>query len=135
MGQRSAARLGLACDRTDDPMKRDHLFKLFQEAHRIRGHKKYVVVGSLSILGSQDEDGLPAEMSMSNDIDSYTKADPGRINDLNAARGEGSKFHNETNSGTLVASLNYGRTKSQLVGLVAFRPSPNLPVAADHSWS
>lgn len=95
MGQRSAAKLALACDRIDDPMKRDHLFKLFQEAHRITGHKDYVVVGSLSILGSQDEDELPADMSLSNDIDSYTKADPGRINDLNAALGEGSKFHKE----------------------------------------
>ena len=74
-------------------MKRDHLFKLFVEAHRLTGHKDYVVVGSLSILGTQDEDGLPAEMSMSIDIDSYTKADPGRIHDVNAALGEGSAFH------------------------------------------
>lgn len=74
-------------------MKRDHLFKLFREAHRLTGHKDYVVVGSLSILGTQDEDGLPAEMSMSNDIDTYTKADPGRIHDVNAALGEGSEFH------------------------------------------
>lgn len=76
-------------------MKRDHLFKLFREAHRITGHKDYVVVGSLSILGTQDEDELPAEMSMSNDIDAYTKADPGRINDLSAALGEGSAFHKD----------------------------------------
>ena len=74
-------------------MKRDHLFKLFHEAHRMTGHKDYVVVGSLSILGIQDEDGLPAEMSMSNDIASYTKADPCRIHDVNAALGEGSEFH------------------------------------------
>ena len=76
-------------------MKRDQLFTLFQEAHRLTGHKDYVVVGSLSILGTQDEDGLPAEMSMSNDIDSYTKADPGRIYDLGPALGEGSAFHKE----------------------------------------
>lgn len=76
-------------------MKRDHLFKLFHEAHRITGHKDYVVVGSLSILGTQDEEALPPEMSMSNDIDSYTKADPLRINDLSAALGEGSAFHKE----------------------------------------
>ena len=83
----------MACDRIDDGMKRDNLFKLFHEAHRMTGHKDYVVIGSLSILGIQDEDGLPAEMSMSNDIDSYTKADPGRIHDVNAALGEGSEFH------------------------------------------
>jgi hypothetical protein len=74
-------------------MKREHLFKLFDEAHRLTGHKDYVVVGSLSILGTQDEEGLPAEMSMSNDVDSYTKADPDRINDVSEALGEGSAFH------------------------------------------
>ena len=74
-------------------MKRDHLFKLFGQAHRLTGHQDYVVVGSLSILGTQDEEGLPAAMSMSNDIDCYTKADPGRIYDVNAALGEGSAFH------------------------------------------
>lgn len=95
MGRRTAAKFALACDGIDDLMKRDHLFKLFYEAHRITGHKDYVVVGSLSILGTEDEDGLPAEMSMSNDIDSYTKADPGRINDVSAALGEGSEFHKE----------------------------------------
>lgn len=74
-------------------MKREHLFRLFSEAHRITGYEDYVVVGSLSILGTEDEDGLPAEMSMSNDIDAYTKADPGRIHDANTALGEGSEFH------------------------------------------
>jgi hypothetical protein len=52
-----------------------------------------VVIGSLSILGIQDEDGLPPDMSMSNDIDSYTQADPARIFDLDEALGEGSLFH------------------------------------------
>ena len=52
-----------------------------------------MVIGSLSILGTQDEDELPAEMSMLTDIDSYTKGDPGRIHDASAALGEGSDFH------------------------------------------
>ena len=95
MGRRAQTKLALACDRIANAMKRDHLFKLFQEAHRLTGHKDYVVVGSLSILGTQDEDGLPVEMSMSNDIDSYTKTDPGRIYDVGAALGEGSEFHKE----------------------------------------
>ncbi len=69
------------------------MFKLFDEACRLTGHLDYVVIGSLSILGTQDEDELPVEMSMSIDIDSYTKADPGRINDLSTALGEGSDFH------------------------------------------
>lgn len=74
-------------------MKREFLFKLFAQAYRLTGHRDYVVVGSLSILGVQDEDELPVEMSMSIDVDSYTKADPQRIYDAKAALGEGSDFH------------------------------------------
>ncbi|WP_345536960.1 DUF6036 family nucleotidyltransferase [Variovorax defluvii] len=66
---------------------------MFEEARRLTGHENYVVIGSLSILGTQDEDELPTEMSMSNDIDCYTKADPARINDAKNALGEGSEFH------------------------------------------
>ncbi len=57
------------------------------------GHPDYVVIGSLSILGIGDEDELPVEMSMSTDVDCWTKADPGRIGDVQAALGEGSAFH------------------------------------------
>lgn len=74
-------------------MNRAHLFTLFEQAHRLTGHRDFVVIGSLSILGTDDEDGVPAEMSMSIDIDCYTRADPGRVNDLRAALGEGSDFH------------------------------------------
>lgn len=74
-------------------MKREFLFKLFKEACRLTRHKDYVVVGSLSILGTQDEADLPLEMSMSIDIDSYTKSDPDRIYAAKAALGEGSEFH------------------------------------------
>lgn len=74
-------------------MNRNHLFQLFDEAHRITGHKDFVVVGSLSVLGTQDENELPVEMSMSNDIDSYAKADPGRLMDIGAVLGESSAFH------------------------------------------
>lgn len=74
-------------------MKRAHLFTLFEQARQLTGHKDYVVVGSLAILGTQDEDELPADMSMSVDIDCYTKTDPGRILDVQTALGEGSKFH------------------------------------------
>lgn len=74
-------------------MKRAHLFKLFEAAHRLTSHKDYVVIGSLSILGTDDEGDIPADMSMSIDIDCYTKADPGRILDVKSALGEGSDFH------------------------------------------
>jgi len=74
-------------------MRREYLFRLFEEARRLTGHRDYVVIGSLSILGTQDEEGLPAEMAVSIDIDSYTRADPGRIHDVKEALGEGSDFH------------------------------------------
>jgi len=74
-------------------VKRDYLFKLFEAGRLLTGHRDYVVIGSLSILGTEDEDLLPADMAMSNDIDSFTKDDPGRIYDLKAALGEGSDFH------------------------------------------
>jgi hypothetical protein len=74
-------------------VNRAHLFTLFEQAHRLTGHRDFVVIGSLSILGTDDEDDIPAEMSMSIDIDCYTKADPGRINDVRTALGEGSDFH------------------------------------------
>jgi hypothetical protein len=90
MGHRLAAELPLAAG---DIVNRAHLFTLFEEAHRLTGHRDFVVIGSLSILGTDDEDGIPAEMSMSIDIDCYTKADPGRINDVRNALGEGSDFH------------------------------------------
>lgn len=74
-------------------MRREYLFRVFEEARRLTGHQEYVVIGSLSILGTEDEDGLPPEMAMSIDIDSYTRADPGRIHDLKDALGENSEFH------------------------------------------
>jgi hypothetical protein len=74
-------------------VRREYLFKLFDEARRLIGHHDYVVIGSLSILGIGDEDELPVEMSMSTDVDCWTKADPGRIGDLKTALGEGSAFH------------------------------------------
>lgn len=90
MGRCLAAELPLAAG---DTVNRGHLFTLFEQAHGLTGHSDFVVVGSLSILGTDDEDGIPAEMSLSIDIDCYTKADPGRIHDVRAVLGEGSAFH------------------------------------------
>lgn len=90
MGRGPAPELALAWGGV---VRRAHLFTLFEQARRLTGHHDYVVVGSLAILGTQDEADLPADMSMSIDIDCYTKADPGRILDLQQALGEGSAFH------------------------------------------
>jgi hypothetical protein len=74
-------------------VKRAHLFHLFEHARRVTGHRDYVVIGSLSILGIGDEQDVPLDMAMSNDVDCYTRADPGRVLDAQAALGEGSAFH------------------------------------------
>jgi len=74
-------------------VKRAHLFFLFEQARQLIGHQDYVVVGSLAILGTQDEHELPTDMAMSVDIDCYTLADPGRIFDAQGPLGEGSVFH------------------------------------------
>lgn len=74
-------------------MKREYLFKLFAHARRLTGHQDFVVIGSLSILGLHDEGELPPGMTMSIDVDAYTRADPGRIQAAKAELGEGSDFH------------------------------------------
>lgn len=74
-------------------MKLDDLFALFARARDLSGHRDYVIVGSLSILGLADESLVPPDMAMSNDIDGFTQADPGRIFDLDALLGAESPFH------------------------------------------
>jgi hypothetical protein len=71
----------------------DDLFALFALARELSGHRDYVIVGSLSILGLADESLVPADMAMSNDIDGFTQADPGRIFDLDTTLGADSPFH------------------------------------------
>jgi hypothetical protein len=77
-------------------MDLSHLQALFIEAKKLTKHKEFVVVGSLSILGVvQKSSEIPARMLMSIDVDCYTKADPGRIFELNDKLGQGSKFEEQ----------------------------------------
>jgi hypothetical protein len=71
----------------------DALFALLGAAQALSGHREYVVVGSLSVLGMAEVAAIPADMTMSIDADCYTRADPGRIFDLQDALGEGSPYH------------------------------------------
>lgn len=73
-------------------MNLDQVVKALQHARELSGHTDYVVIGSLSVLALEDGNAIPAEMSMSIDIDCYTKADPPRIFDLAATLGEDSCF-------------------------------------------
>lgn len=74
-------------------MNLNALFALLAEAKKLCGHKDYVVIGSLSVLGMSEVAAIPADMTLSIDADCYTQADPGRALDLQAALGEGSPWH------------------------------------------
>lgn len=74
-------------------MNLDAIFALFREARALCGQTDYVVIGSLSILGLQQSFDVPDAMTMSNDVDCYTQADPGRIFDVVGALGENSPYH------------------------------------------
>ena len=76
-------------------MNRGQLFTLFERARQLSGHDDFVVIGSLSVLGLEDGGPIPDEMSMSIDVDCYTRADPDRVFDLAAPLGEYSTFHVE----------------------------------------
>jgi hypothetical protein len=65
---------------------------LFAQAKKLTGHREFVVVGSLSILGVAGARQVPPRMLMSIDVDCYTRSDPLRIFDLQEALGEGSAF-------------------------------------------
>jgi len=74
-------------------MNLDALFELLIAAQKICGHRDYVIVGSLSILGMAEVCPIPSDMTMSIDADGYTLDDPARVFDLQSRLGEGSPFH------------------------------------------
>ncbi|WP_332748269.1 DUF6036 family nucleotidyltransferase [Hydrogenophaga sp.] len=74
-------------------MNLDALFALLAKARELSGHSDYVVIGSLSILGLEDHFDVPEDMTLSNDVDCYTRDDPDRTFDLVAALGENSPWH------------------------------------------
>ncbi len=76
-------------------MKVDDLFGLLQAARDLCGHREYVVIGSLSILGVSEVTAIPRDMTLSIDADCYTRADPGRVLALQPALGEGSAYHRD----------------------------------------
>lgn len=73
-------------------MDLDRVFKLLAAAHALSHQRDYVIIGSNSVLAFTPETRIPAEMTMSLDIDAFTKADPAKIFDLGTALGEQSEF-------------------------------------------
>jgi hypothetical protein len=76
-------------------MNLDALFGLLGAARVLCGHREYVIVGSLAILAMQEVTAIPADMTLSIDLDCYTRDDPGRIFELQAKLGEGSPYHHD----------------------------------------
>lgn len=74
-------------------MNADALFALLSQARKACGHAEYVVIGSVSILGVSEATAIPADMTVSIDVDCYTRADPDRIFELKPLLGEGSPYH------------------------------------------
>lgn len=71
-------------------MNRNDVSHLLAEAMRLTQHRDYVIIGSLSILGTTATP--PDSMTGSIDIDLYPKNDPGRAFEIAAALGLGSAF-------------------------------------------
>jgi hypothetical protein len=71
----------------------DPLFALLEAARQRCGYCDYVVIGSLSVLGLADHAPLPSDMTLSIDVDCYTRDDPPRIFDLKPELGEGGAYH------------------------------------------
>jgi hypothetical protein len=74
-------------------MTLDQVFKILQRARDLTQHRDIVVIGSNAVLGLAEHTAIPDDMSMSIDLDTYLKNDPGRTGELLAALGEGSPFH------------------------------------------
>jgi hypothetical protein len=90
LGERDVPELALVV-----PVEVRDLQKLFERAKDLTNHAEFVVVGSNCVLGVPRDRELPRRMTMSNDVDAYTRNDPGRIFDLEAELGQGSPFELE----------------------------------------
>lgn len=76
-------------------MKREELAHILRSACQIAGDKDVLVVGSQSILGTYDEDELPAPATASIEVDIAFLNDPDRAkaDQVEGAIGEMSPFH------------------------------------------
>lgn len=73
-------------------MDLDRLVRLFVEARERCQHREYVILGSNCVLALAPHTPIPDDMTMSIDVDAFTRADPPRIFDLAAHLGEGSAY-------------------------------------------
>ena len=71
-------------------MNLEQINRLLTEAMQLTHHRDFVIIGSLSVLGSMRT--LPERMTMSTDVDLYPKNDPGRAGEIASKFGLGSEF-------------------------------------------
>lgn len=69
MGTRLTAKLTLG---RGTRVNLDAVFALLTQAQRLCGHSDYVVIGSLSVLALEADCQIPADMTLSIDVDCYT---------------------------------------------------------------
>lgn len=74
-------------------MNRSHVERLLGEAAKLTQHREYVIIGSLSVLGTVASP--PETMVFSIDVDIYPKNDPGRTAEIATALGPGSDFEQQ----------------------------------------
>jgi len=112
----------------------DALFALLEAARRACGHREFVVIGSLSVLGMEEVAAIPADMTLSIDADCFTPADPRRLFDLKPTLGEDSPFHRKhgyyldpvsPHLATLPAGWRDRLIRLQRAGVVAWFLEPN----------
>lgn len=77
------------------PVELKDLARLFARARDLTNHTEFVVIGSNSVLGVPRDREIPPRMTMSNDVDAWTKGDPARVHALAGALGQGSAFELE----------------------------------------
>ncbi len=75
-------------------MNLDQINRLLTEAMKLTNHRDFVIIGSLSALGSTQRP-LPERMTMSTDVDFYPKNDPGRASEIANKFGLGSDFEQQ----------------------------------------
>lgn len=76
-------------------MTLDQAFAILSRVQQKTGHRDLVVIGSNASLAFAATSGVRDDMTMSVDLDCYTKSDPDRIFDVVEELGEGSPFHRE----------------------------------------
>lgn len=71
------------------------LEKLLSDIRDAEGIDRFVVFGSLSVLGLAHSRPIPEGMLVSNEVDAYPENDPDRRQSLARAFGQGSRFEQE----------------------------------------